>query len=304
MRSVSSPTKVLSTIRSEVINIEDPVTGAISIKGWFSRAKYYPADGMVTVDIDPEILPYVLNDTVLSLGFTKFRLEEIRAMRSIRTIRVYEHIAMNEYKRIWRISIADFRKLLDIGADKYPKFAQLHKAVINPIVAEINNTPDSRLRVKCEFDKCGTRHAIDLVFHIDRKDRAGQKIVINKAILAVIPPRLQRDEGFIGCIKNEIAFNSDYTVDEMRNIVLHSIVNCKGKVNMAAWLKHCFENGLGKEDGRHPGQINDICVTWTNVPDDEMWTDEDGGLDLDNGTILPAENVKELLRTGMLVRVR
>lgn len=309
--------EALAAIRSEVITIKDAATGAIDITGWFSAARYYPEDGRVRVQIDPGILPHIFNGTVLSLrGFTKFHPREVRTMRSIRTIRVYEHIAMNEFKRIWRISVEDFRRLLGISGDKYRRFSQFRKDVIDHIVNEINSAADSRLRVKFEFDRDHTRRARYLVFHISVKGHDGGKVVIPDDIFLIIPPRLRKNQEFIGCIKYEIAFNSakkNYTDDQLRNIVSYSIVNGAGMDDMATWLKHCFENELGKDDddyvqqytGPYTGHTHDIKVMWANVPDtqnNEMWTAKDGSLDLGK-SILPAEVVKEFLREGKLVRV-
>ncbi len=305
---------ILDTIHADRVRVKYP-DGKVRLTAWAGVIEYFPDRGDIHVEIDREMVQFLIADTVL--GFTRFAMPEIAGMRSLRSILLYEHVAMNEYVGVWEPTIEDLRVILDAPIKSYPTTGALYKYIVLQAVNEINSTPDTRLVVKTvEYIK-KMRKAVAVRFEISPKSH-DHPVAIPRELLLSIPPRLRKDQRFLGTIKYEMAFNKSgksYTSDQLRRVVLYALENAEDKDDMAAWLRYCLDAGQGKvgdyyymQGGRstkYNGPSNEIKVTWTNVPDEqnqEMWTSKDGTLDI-GSMILPKEKVQELLRTDQLVRV-
>ncbi len=309
---------VLETIYNDKVRVLYP-DGKIRLTGWASAIEYHPDKGDIRFEIDPGMLPFLVADTVL--GFTKFGVPEIAHMRSLRSILLYEHVALNEHIGIWEPSIDELRLILDAPAASYPTTGALYKYVISHAVNEINSTSAARLMIRNHAYIKQVRKAVALRFEISPKSH-DRPVSIPYEVLVVIPPRLRKDERFLGTIKYEIAFNKsgrNYSTEQLRRVVLYTLGYSEGKDDMARWLRYCLDDGLGADSDiegaeyypnsgrstKYRGPANDIRVTWTNVPDEqnqEMWTGKNGELDI-GSMILPPEKVKELLETDQLVRL-
>lgn len=306
--------EILDTIHSDRVRVKYP-DGKVRLTAWAGVIEYHPDSGDIHVEIDREMIQFLIADTVL--GFTRFGMPEIAGMRSLRSILFYEYVAMNEYAGTWEPTIEELRVILHAPLESYPTTGALYKYVVRHAVNEINSTPDTRLMVRSAEYVKKMRKAVAVRFEISPKSH-DHPVAISRDLLLSIPPRLRKDQRFLGTIKYEIAFNKsgrNYSPDQLRRVVLYALENAEDKEDMVAWLRYCFDAGQGKDGDyyymqggrstKYNGPTNEIKVTWTNVPDDqnqEMWTAKDGTLDI-GSMILPKEKVQELLRTDQLIRV-
>ena len=100
----------------------------------YRRAIYHSREGRVTLNFSPDLMPYLGQ---LKEQYTAYKLVNIKALKSTYSIRLYELLTqyINAGER-W-ITVAQFRDMLDLN-DKYPRFADLKRWIIEPAIKELN----------------------------------------------------------------------------------------------------------------------------------------------------------------------
>lgn len=100
----------------------------------YRRAIYHSREGKVTLSFSPDLMPYLGQ---LKEQFTGYKAHNVRALKSTYSIRLYElltqYLAAGER---W-ITVDKFREMLDLE-DKYPRFADLNRWIIEPSIKELN----------------------------------------------------------------------------------------------------------------------------------------------------------------------
>ena len=105
---------------------------------WVYRVAYSDGKGMVSLKFSPDIKPYL---SQLNGMFTRYQLAHVARLKSPYSIRLYELLSQ------WRstgervIELGELRSLLELE-DKYEKFNDLKKRVIQPAINELNRQTD------------------------------------------------------------------------------------------------------------------------------------------------------------------
>ena len=105
---------------------------------WLSTNTYNDGEGSVTLDFSLDIKPYL---SQLDGMFTCYKLSCVAQLKTPYSIRLYELLSQwrGTGKRI--IKVAELRSLL-VLEDKYEKFSDLRKCVIEPAIKELNTKTD------------------------------------------------------------------------------------------------------------------------------------------------------------------
>ena len=119
-------------------------------------------DAYVDIVLSESLRPYLME---LRENFTKYELINIIVLKSKHSIRLYEIFKSYLWLHSWKVSLEDFREILNI-TDKYQDYKDLKKRVINPSVKEISKYTD--ISVTYEPVKKG-RTITDLIFSIEEK---------------------------------------------------------------------------------------------------------------------------------------
>jgi plasmid replication initiation protein len=115
---------------------------------WISRQAIFK-NGNAEVRFSVDIIPYLTN--LLEAGnFTKYKLENIGALKSSYSIRLYELLKQYEPLKRRIIAIDQLREVLCLGK-KYNALKDLKKYVINLGINEINVNCDVRITYTNEF---------------------------------------------------------------------------------------------------------------------------------------------------------
>lgn len=115
----------------------------------FSKFVTSPENATLTVKVNSEFA-FLLND--LSSQFTRFELAEFVSLRSTYTKECYRRLKQFRQTGIWKVSIDDFRRLLDVP-ESY-KTADLNKRVLKPIQDELGPLLD--LKIHRRYHKKGS----------------------------------------------------------------------------------------------------------------------------------------------------
>lgn len=117
---------------------------------WIYSYQYLDGEATIGLKFSPEIKPYLGQ---LSGVFTSYKLKNISRITSTHAIRLYELLIQWRSSGHRYINIDNFKDMLILG-DKYPKYADLRRWVIEPAVNELNKKTD-----------------IDVVFSVEKKGR-------------------------------------------------------------------------------------------------------------------------------------
>lgn len=117
----------------------------------FTRYKVDKDNQTVKVKVNEEFT-WVLN--VLTEGlFTRFELEEFIELKSSYTKEFYRRMKQFRTTGIWKVSIEEFRRLLDIPANY--RMCDIDKWVLKPIENELKKK--YQLKIRKEYGKAGLR---------------------------------------------------------------------------------------------------------------------------------------------------
>lgn len=129
---------------------------------WVYGVDYHEGQGMVTLKFSPEIKNHI---GFLKNQFTPYRLNNVKSLKSTYSIRLYELLSQYLQDGQRWILVDDFRSMFELE-DKYPKYADLRKWVIEPSVDELNTKSNYEVTFKPE--KNG-RNVVKLWFYFKEK---------------------------------------------------------------------------------------------------------------------------------------
>ncbi len=126
---------------------------------WVYYVKYYDGEGRVDLGFSPTVAPYL---TQLRREFTSYGLDSVSGLKSAYSIRIFEMLMQFKSTGACRVGIDEMRTALDLG-DRYPRFTDLKKRVIEPAVKELSQK--SNLDVQYDVHRKGnTPFAVTFFF--------------------------------------------------------------------------------------------------------------------------------------------
>jgi len=119
-----------------------------SVYNLLSSCEYVEGSGEIKARFNQDMKPFLLE---LRERFTRYRLQFAMRLRSVYAIRFYELMKMREDLKCMRISVEKLREMLAVE-DKYPRFTDLKRNVIEPARREIREGCDVFFTYKVERD--------------------------------------------------------------------------------------------------------------------------------------------------------
>jgi len=142
---------------------------------WLSSAEYFPQKGYIELCFDPKLKPYLLN---LQKQFTKYQLKNAIHLKSSYSIRLYEIMKQNEFRKERAFKIETLRSMLGLKPDEYKLYADFKKRIIVSSQKELNKKTD----ISFEFqEKKKGRKVVEIVFKIRSNSETG-KVGKQKAV--------------------------------------------------------------------------------------------------------------------------
>jgi plasmid replication initiation protein len=117
---------------------------AIEKKGFVKAAllggvKYYEGQGIIKLSFHPYLKPYMLQ---LKSKFTQIHLGELLGLKSIHAIRIYELLKQYEILGDRKITLNNLKLFCGLEEQKYKRFNDFKKDVLERTKKEINNKTD------------------------------------------------------------------------------------------------------------------------------------------------------------------
>lgn len=114
--------------------------GKVEIQhNWLISSYYSHENGNFVLELNPNLKPYLLD---LKGHFTQYRLNNVLALPTMRSIRLYE--LLKQYVKIGnrKFESATLRLQLGLDADDYPKSYDFKTRILKPAIKEINSKTD------------------------------------------------------------------------------------------------------------------------------------------------------------------
>lgn len=142
--------KLTKGLMTKVIEIRRP--HSLLQVAWFSSVEHRLGEGMIQVEFSPKLKPYLLG---LKDNFVSYGLKQVSTLASKYSIRIYELLRQNYFKKTTIFSINELRLLIGITDDVYPLYGNFKKKVLTYAQKELTTKTD--LTFNFEEIKTGRR---------------------------------------------------------------------------------------------------------------------------------------------------
>jgi plasmid replication initiation protein len=168
--------KMCKVIIKKDVEIKQP-NGDWEIFSIISGAKYKSRQGLLTLTLNPQAEPYLLQ---LKDLFTSFKLRNALTLEGKYAIRLYQLSKSSLYLKGFTIELEDLKKKLKLEQKSYSRFTNINTKILKPAIKEINSKTD--IIVDMEFIKSG-RNVVAIKFNVKKSDKNNyQKVVYTKPL--------------------------------------------------------------------------------------------------------------------------
>lgn len=127
---------------------------------WLSSARYKTGEGLVILKFDSSLKPYMLQ---LKELYTSYKLENILSLKSKYSLRLFEILKSNQFKKSWTIELEEFKKLLGATEKSY----SIYQNVKNRIIIQSQKELKEKTDINFDFEEIKTgRKVTSLKFYI------------------------------------------------------------------------------------------------------------------------------------------
>lgn len=140
--------EICQRLLNQKIQIQTEENGRRVYEGYnaLDKIRYVEGDGYIEARFNDSMKPFLLE---LKRRFTIYQLEAFMQLGSRYSMRVYELLKMREDLRWLRMPIQHLRELLSCE-DKYSRFGDFRRRVIERAQSEVNSTTDIAFTYKVE----------------------------------------------------------------------------------------------------------------------------------------------------------
>lgn len=163
--------EICQRLLNQKIQIQTEENGRRVYEGYnaLDKIRYVEGDGYIEARFNDSMKPFLLE---LKRRFTIYQLEAFMQLGSRYSMRIYELLKMREDLRWLRIPIEQLRELLSCE-DKYSRFGDFRRRVIERAQSEVNETTDITFTYKVERDG---QSPVRINFMIEPQEEAGSEI--------------------------------------------------------------------------------------------------------------------------------
>lgn len=131
--------KLTRGLMSKVIEIKKP--HSLLQVTWFSSAEHKQGEGIIEIEFSPKLKPYLLQ---LKNNFVTYGLKQVAGLKSKYSIRIYELLKGNEFKKQKYIEfdLIEFREMIGVDDKVYPKYSNFKQKVLLFAQSEIKSLTD------------------------------------------------------------------------------------------------------------------------------------------------------------------
>ncbi|MCB2295788.1 replication initiation protein [Clostridium algoriphilum] len=150
--------KITKELKKKVFEIEEG-TDLIQVS-WLGGVRYKRKEGILILSLDKGLKPYMLE---LKEMYTSYKLSNILSLKSKYSIRIYEILKSNLFKKCIEIELEELKKMVGANAKYLKVYADFKNKVLLQAQKELNETTD----IGFDFEEIKTgRKITSITFHI------------------------------------------------------------------------------------------------------------------------------------------
>jgi plasmid replication initiation protein len=147
--------------------------------GWLSSAVHKRKQGIILLRFDPTLKPYMLG---LKEFYTSYKLENILSLKSKYSIRLYEILKSNLFKKQLTIELQDLKDMIGVNEKSY----DVYQNVKNRILIQAQKELKAKTDISFTYDEIKTgRKVTSLKFYINTnktKNKALEEVCVTKEV--------------------------------------------------------------------------------------------------------------------------
>lgn len=218
---------------------------------WLSSAHYRKGTGTVELEFSPKLKPFMLG---LKKFYTTYRLKNVLELKGKYSIRMYEILKSNEFKKTAEIEVDELRKILKADKGSYLVYQNFKNRIILQAQKELKQKTD----IYFEFEEIKTgRKVTSLRFYIypNKKNTAIEEVCVSK--------QEELEEGQTDAIQEvKNIFEEDITDNEAKKLLNTSngnieIIKEKYEVakvsninNLIGWMTEAIRKDYKMPEGK------------------------------------------------------
>jgi len=141
---------------------------------WLSSAEYEKGTGLVELEFSPKLKPYMLG---LKERYTSYKIGNVLSLRSKYSLRLYEILKSNLYKKDVIIEIEELKKVLRATEKSYSVYRNVKTRIVLQAQKEFKLKTD----INFTFEEIKTgRKVTSIKFTINSLDTARNEIAVSK----------------------------------------------------------------------------------------------------------------------------
>ena len=224
---------------------------------WLSSAEYEKGTGTIELEFSPKLKTYMLG---LQEFYTSYKLVNILSLKSKYSIRLYEILKSNLYKKCIEIEIEELKKMLYANEKSYNVYQNVKNKVIIQAQKELKNKTD----ISFDFTEIKTGRKVTSIKFYIKENKALNEITIGLASSEVAAteesiPSLD--------IKEVQTIFTKHNITELEAIYI--LKDSNGNLDL---IKQCYEYASNKNINNVVGYIRKL-VKGFNKPQMESKKD-------------------------------
>lgn len=166
--------KITKDLKKKVFEIEEG-TDLIQVS-WLGGVRYKRKEGILILSLDKGLKPYMLQ---LKELYTSYRLENVLSLKSKYSIRIYEILKSNLFKRNIEIEVEELREMIGAKEKTYNLYSNFKSKILLRTQEELNSKTD----ISFDYEEIKTGRKITSIRFIIKQNKASRnEIAVTETI--------------------------------------------------------------------------------------------------------------------------
>lgn len=226
--------KVTKELMKKVFEIENG--NKITQIAWLSSAEYEKGSGIVELEFSPKLKPFMLG---LKEFYTSYRLKNILELKGKYSIRMYEIIKSNEFKKVAEITVDELRKILKADKGSYLVYQNFKNRIIIQAQKELKEKTD----ISFDFEEIKTGRkvtALRFYIHSNKERIMNKSISIDEVSIGISEDMEQEKINLEDGIKTIVSMMKTHNVNGSEAMKIYKSAKCD--INHISRVYNYFKN--------------------------------------------------------------